>query len=127
MVILHQAHGHTLINPRRFNVHMIRRISTGRLTSQVKNNQDGTSVNSYSELKVFPDAGLEQQHRIYKKLNLVGKNWCIKNSAGTWNQMTSDSMDPTARLWLLIFNNNYSTDGEYPVLDYTNMITAHEM
>lgn len=119
-------HGHTLLNLRRFNVHMIRRISTNRLTTVQATQTNGTT-SGQNEYKYYADSGYEKQHRIYKKLNLVGKNWAIKNSSGPWTSLDNNTMDPTARLWLLIFNNNYSTDGEYPVLDYTNMITAHEM
>lgn len=120
-------HGHTLLNLRRFNVHMIRRISTGRLTTVQAVHVDGSTNGGTHNFAAHPDSGYEQQHRIYKKLNLVGKNWAIKNSTGPWTALDNNTMDPTSRLWLLIFNNNYSTDGEYPVLDYTNMITAHEM
>lgn len=116
--------GHTLLNLRRFNVHYVKRMHTKRITTVQATTTNGTT-SGQNEYKYYPDSGAESQVRKHVKLNLVGKSFY--NSSGPWHQLTKDTVNPTSRLFMLIFNNNYSSDGEYPVISYTNMVTAHEM
>lgn len=118
--------GMTMLNLRRFNIHMAKRVYTSRLTTVAPQTTNGTTSGQLN-YSYYPDSGVTEQHRIYKKINLVGRNWSVKNSCGPWTALDNDTKDPTGRLWILIFNNNYATDGEYPMLNYTNIITAHEM
>jgi len=116
--------GQTLLNLKRFKIHMVKRFQTRRLATVVAFNTTSTALHA-AESKQFPDTGVEQYMRTYKKFSLIGKSWF--NSSGPWTELSGANLEPSTRLYLMIFNNNYSSDGQYPVADYTGMLTAHEL
>ena len=100
--------GMCLMNPKRFKIHKVWRVKTsGQLT--YTNPATGSGVASHADVN---DVRSYTKHR---------RSIQLKNSMGSWKDLTNNEIPIRAHTSLLVFNNNYSVDLENPGIS----IVAH--
>ena len=107
--------GMAMLNKEYFNIHKIKRFSTGN---------DGYSVNAnFPNLgfvnNVPGEQGMRRQHRFYMKQKI---NKIVKDAGGSWVSLQTNP-DPSRNFYMIIFNNNSALDLQNPTFEFHGIHT----
>lgn len=99
--------GQVFLNPKVFNIHYVKRMIMGNSGQNPNTNGNSTEMKYIRRRQTISLSIGKVCHNPYGDIDLL-----------TCNQ------DPSKQYYLLVFNNNLSIDGEYPLLDFNLLNTV---
>ena len=97
------VNGMALINKARFKIHYYKRHQTVQQSANQANDVD------------FPiQANMG-------RIALKNLNWRIRNTQGSWQDVTTNELPIYMRIFLCVFNDNSGFDLAYPTFSYTSL------
>jgi len=97
------VNGMALINKARFKIHYYKRHHTV---------QQGASSGNNLDWPIQANMG---------KIVIKNLNWRIRNTQGSWQDVTTNELPIYMRCFLMVFNDNSGFDLEYPTFSFTSL------